>query len=417
MALKGKSKSKRSGARKVARPPKEAMQKRSRDKRRIELNPITVLGGLFVLTMVGVIVWALIVTLSPSPVEGIDEYNDATVDVRRDLDAATSELMTLADEVIAGSTEPNAAAEAAEARIPTLETDAETIRTAPASSDFADARIAQENGARLLVQSATTMALMRDRAPELGAALAKKSGRIARDGGAVLEFGTNALAAAENRETFDESGGEVGGLPAGGNDPYEPAPPLDGLGAAGAVEPPSVNTDTQSDEAYAEAVSGILTDLDTAISDMGEAVSAYEENGDAAALQAAAATWAEALGTAIDAVAATARPETLHAADVLIRNSLWIWLESVRSFASIGAQPELAEGLLESGQALRLIGDQLRASANAAITDATDVDIPAAPASGFPPDVIGGMGASDGSTPTTAPAQGGNPAPAPAPGS
>ena len=415
MTVKGKS---RRGAkqRNVAAAPKVTRDSARAKRRRWAITPLTVLAGLFALTMIVVIVWAVIYTLSPTPVAGLSEYNETTKTARMNIEASGTQILGLADEVIAGTTDVNTAAGEASARSAEMAGAAATIRTSTATAEFSSAKTAQEVAALSVEQAAKTMGLMNGQTDAaLTSALAKKAAREVRLGFALLGLGNGILLSLEEGQQFEETPEDVAD-PAD-PDPYAPAAPLDGLGEAGVVPAPKVNLDTQSDDDYAKSAIEILAYVDTAIANMGDAVSAYESSKDAAALQTASVAWAEAIKTGIDQLAATARPETIQAADALLRNALWAWFESAGSFASVATQPGFADQMLNSGKALRLMGDQLRASAAGEISRATEKTLPAAPSSGFPASIIDPSATTTTvpSAPGTAPQVPGGPA-VPAPG-
>lgn len=389
MALKGKAKrSQRSGGRTVARAPRSSMEKVSPPRPFMRLNAITVLGGLFILTMLTVLIWALVITLRPKPIEGLAEYKDATKDVRTDLENAGSEFVGLVDEVLAGKGDPNAAADAGAARVASLQSAVQTVQSAGATEAVSDARVAHLTCAQALVEAADTLALLRDQgSPELVNALARKVGTQTRLALALLDLGNGVLVALDARKDFKSTPEDVADPPA--EDPYAPAAPLDGLGAAGAVPPPKVSLDEQPDSKYGDAAVKVFEAVDAALGNMGQAVvDQFEASGDAEALRQAAIAWAGAIRTAIDQLAATARPETLQASDALLRNALWLYLESVRSFASIASAPDLRDQLLENGKALRLLGDQVRAAAAGTMASEADVKLPPAPSTPFPQDLV-----------------------------
>ncbi len=392
MALKGKSKrSVRSGGAKVARAPRATAQRRQ-PKWTDRITAVTVLGAAFVVVMVGVVLWAVISTIVPDPVPGLTEYSESTAEATTDLGSAATELSGWSSSVADGSGNVARVVDSATGRIPTIESDVSTVRRAPSSSEVALAKTSQMTSGQLLGEGAATLTWMKDRDVALSAAIARRAGRVGQIASALLSTGNGLITGLENNANFRSSTDDVADpIP---NDPFAPVAPLDGLGRAADgsppdESPPKVNTSTQSDDEYAKQVAPIFAKLDTSIANMNEVVNTeYAAGGDATKLNEAAIAWATAIETAIREIDETARPETVQGADAVLRNVLWIYLESAQSFASVSTAPELEVDLVESGKVLRLLGDQARASGKGTLLRVAGVSIPAAPVSGFDPTLI-----------------------------
>ena len=385
MAIKGKTK-KTAGSRPraVARAPRVDVKRRKR--RRVRLDAFSVLLGLFAVTLVVVGVWALWRTLKPPPSKDVSAYRKDTEQAVESLQKAGGDLeaaVTKAQQ--AGDPGKQAATTAASVRTG-VDTAKSAIEAATATGTLSLARQMELAAAWLLTESADTFAVAgRDGVgDDLRQGLARKAGREQRVGEGLLDAGSR-LVAALPRNGIDEEASDVPNL---GKLPLAEAPPLGGTPKDTGDPVLKPSEATQGVKGYADGAKKALERLDAALKNMGDTVSAMEAGGAPEALQAEAGKWLQAAQDAAVTLAKAKRPDGAAAADVALRDAMWMYDEAARSFASAAAVPSLRVDLILSGKRLRLLADQLRAAAAGELRREGKVTLPAPPASGFDPSLI-----------------------------
>ncbi|MBX7159150.1 MAG: hypothetical protein K1X95_02565 [Acidimicrobiia bacterium] len=401
MALKGKTKkSRRHRAKPVARPPKAAVAKRSPDRRRIDL--MLVIGGLFALTLVVAIVWALAVGEKPKPVAGLDDYNKATAETITDLENVSAELADAATTV--ASAQPDADLTGSFARTDglasRLQSASDVLAAQSPQGSWATAASVLQTSVKILREGVGVLALAEASAPQqMQAQMARKAARLAAASDALRGAAQRNLENIAAAKDFVEEASDFVQWPAPPGDVEAepllgilaelPAPPGGGdavaVDATGEID---VVLETQPVAGYGTSVGAALTELDKSIGPMGEVVRATQTTQDYPALQLSATEWFQSTRTAYAAIGSGARPDRAGLADVALVNSLWLLQESARSFASTATDSGQSTDLIEDGQKLRLLSDELRRTAT---TNLATAGVTLAPGtdSGFDPTLIG----------------------------
>lgn len=404
MALKGKTKkTQRHRPKPVARPPKAAVAKRSPDRRRLDL--FLVIGALFLVTLVVAVVWALAVGDKPKTVAGLDEYTQVTAGTFEDTENVVLELADSAGTVVAAQPgeDLSAAFARADALTQRIQSASSTLAGQTPQGTWATAASVTATSVKLLREGVAVLALAEATTPQdMQRQVAAKSGRLASAAEALRSASARDLQNIADTKDFAEQAsdfvqwpaptGRVEAAPLLGILAELPAPPGGGQPlAVDATSEITVQLDTQPVAQYGTSVGAALADLDKAIADMGDVVTATEATGDHAGLQLAATGWYQAARTAYATLAGVPRPDKGGIEDVALLNSIWLLQESTRSFASTATDAAQATDLLENGKRLRLLADELRATATTGFATAA-LNIAPAPASGFDPTLIGPAG-------------------------
>lgn len=401
MALKGKTKkSQRHRSKPVARPPKAAVAKRSPQRRR--LDTFIVIGALFVVTLVVAVVWVLAVGNKPKPVVGLDDYTKATAENLNDLDNVSAELADAAATVATAQPEDDltAAFSRADGLIARIQSASDVLAAQSPQPPWADAAAVMQTSVKVLREGVAVLALAESSSPrDMQTQMAMKAGRLAGASDALRGAARRDLDAIANGKDFVEESsdfvqwpapsGLVEGPPLLGLLPELPAPPTGGdptqVDATGEI---TVVLDTQPITGYGTTAGGALEGLDASIGQMGDVVRATETTQDYAGLQLAATGWFQSTRTAYAALAGSPRPDKAGFSDVALVNSLWLLQESTRSFASTVTDRNQSTDLIEDGQKLRLLSDELRKTATTGFATAA-VNLSPGTESGFDPTLVG----------------------------
>lgn len=400
MALKGKTKKTRHRPKPVARPPKAAVAKRSPRKRRIDA--FLIIGALFVLTLVVAIVWVLAVGEKAKPVPGLDEYTKATAESVNDLENVSAELTDAATTVAAAAPDADTTGSFARADGLTarLQSAADALDAQSPQGPWATPAEVLRSSVKVLREGVALLTLAESAKPsEMQVQMATKAARLAAASDALRSAARRDLQNVADAKAFVEQAsdfvqwaaptGDVEAAPLLGILPELPAAPGGGgpaqVDASGEIP---VVLDTQPVAEYGTGAGAALGELDKSIGSMGDVARATQSTGDYAGLQLAATGWFQSTRTAYAAIAGAPRPDTAGIADVALVNSLWVLQESTRSFASTATDGDQSTALLESGQKLRLLADELRATATTNLATA-GVTLAPSTESGFDPTMIG----------------------------
>jgi hypothetical protein len=399
MALKGKTRGgSRHSTRTIARPPRAVLERKPR-KRRIRLDAITILGGLFVLTMSVVVGWAVYTATRPEKIEGLDGYKANAKKPVADLNDVDESLKKGTADVIAGKPEGDAAITGASQLAEKADAAATKLRTGKPTGELAMTAQLHVNAANTLTEAARVLGLAAQTTdPALRAQIAKNAERLRLLGAASLNAGSGSLRAIEDRNPYRAPAGIV---PIFAGTDLASGPPLDGI--VNDPGPPQLSSTkgTQSDKAFAKATKKHVDAFFMKISTMGEAVAAFEADRAPDPLRQKATEWYTASADLAKQLAAEKRPQDLQAAYVAYRNAAWLYQESARAFASAGVQPGLADGLLAAGKRLRLAADELVEVAGGTLNRATKIRPGQPPASQFDPTLLDPSAAAAGATGAT----------------
>lgn len=401
MALKGKTKkTQRHRPKPVARPPKAAIAKRSPDRRRLDL--FLVIGALFVVTLVVAVVWALSIGDKPKVVPGLDEYAQATAQALEDTGNVADELADAARTVAAaqGGDALSGAFARSGGLTARIQTASDVLAAQSPQGTWASAASISATSLKILREGVAVLALAESSDPRaMQQQMASKSARLAAAASALRGVSQRDLDNLADSASFVEQASDFVQWPAPAGD-VEAAPLLGILpelpASPGGGEPAAVDTtgeigvslDTQPIAEYGTVVGAALSGLDAATSNMGDVVGASQTTGDHAGLQLAATGWYQAARTAYVTLAGTPRPDKGGIEDVALLNSVWLLQESTRSFASASTDAAQANDLIENGKKLRILSDELRATATTGFAVAA-LNLAPAPASGFDPTLVG----------------------------
>jgi hypothetical protein len=380
---KKKKRRSRSRAKVVARPPKEALARTPRE-RTLPINAVTVLASLLVLSIAAVLLWTAYRAVVPPGVPGLGTFASQTADSRRALSETSEELRALIDTVIDRKSDVEAASAAAgvlASEIPqSTEGFAEPVPGAGA--DLGVARATYRASADLLTESARLLSFAgRTPDPALSVQLGRKAGRVWEIADAAADSADGMVTAISERDSYVPAADDVADPPT--PDPFVEEPPLLAVPADLNTFPIDVASSEQEDKAWVRTVDGLFAPVNAAFATMPESVATWEESGDGAGLTAAADGWYRSVVTAIQGVAAQARPTVITDVQTSVRNILWVYDEVARSFASAGTVVGSEGVLADSGRRLRLIADLWGAALEPRVTDETSLTLTLPNESGF----------------------------------
>jgi hypothetical protein len=336
------------------------------------------------LVLAGVGLWLVIASKGDNAIVApdVEELVTSTSDVRAELGNLTAELQDL----ILTSRQGEESLETAVAASGDLVERADNLTTSflalPTSPDESLTKQLYLASSRTLAESARTLTLVgTSPEPAVAAKLVDMAGRVMLIGSALRASADESLVALQSGTSFVVVPGDVPSTAELSR--FPPGVPLDGLPEDRTIPDPDVDEAIQGNGDWVEAASPVMSAYAAETATMGDGVRSFETDGQGTVLAQGATTWYDAASQALDELSAMRRPDTLQAADVALRNALWLGTEAARAFGAAGARPELAADLLATGKALRLTSDGLWAAAAGRVDRETGEALPGPPATGF----------------------------------